>query len=293
MIEIIYNPVSGGNQKSRRTAEKVSQYLEAKGVPSVLRISEGPGHATELAKKAVQSGADAVAAVGGDGTVSETACGLVYTNCPLLIIPAGTGNDFCKSVSIPSDPIQAAELFFNGRQTVIDMGQINERYFINEVGAGFDVDVLRYSTKYKKHMSGLLPYLFGVFEALLKYHTFPLEMVNESGIAKTEDATVFSAANGKWIGGGINIAPEAEVTDGLLDFTVVRPIQKNRLPSRLAGLLKGKVLHFPETEHVKGLAYTISSPDLYVNIDGDIVRMETAVIRIVPKAIRIFCPVPQ
>ena len=293
MIEIIYNPISGNNRKSRRTAEKVSEFFGSRGVPSVIRTTEYPGHATVLAKNAVESGADAVAAVGGDGTASETACGLVHTDCPLLIVPAGTGNDFRKSVSIPSDPLKAAELYFSGRQTAIDIGQINDRYFINEVGAGFDVDVLRHSVKYKKHLNGLLPYLFGVLDALRQYHTLQLEMVDENGVSKTEDATVFSAANGKWIGGGIKISPEAEVADGLLDFTVVNAIQKNRLPSRLAGLLKGNVLHFPETTHTKGRGFVISAPDMYVNIDGDVVRMNCAVIRVVPKAIRIFCPVSQ
>ncbi len=290
MVEIIYNPVSGKKGKTKELAEAFARLAEKEGFSCNIHPSERPGHATDLARQAAQKGAEAVAAVGGDGTVSEVACGLVHTSCPLLIIPSGTGNDFCKSADIPLDPMKAAALFFTGRPVPVDMGQINDRYFINEVGAGLDVDVLRNSLKYKKKLHGLLPYLLGVFEAVAKYRTFPLTIKSESGLERTEDATVFSAANGGFIGGGIRISPQASICDGSLDFTVVKRLSKGRLLPRLVGLLRGKVLGFPETVHDKGCACTISSRNMYVNIDGDIVQMDLAVIHLVPNALLLYRP---
>ncbi len=290
MISIICNPVSGSAEKTRRVCGEIGRILSQRGRDHRIVYTDAPGHASALASKAVGDGCDTVISMGGDGTVSEIAGALAGKDTAMAIIPTGTGNDYCKTLKIPPDPLKALEVFLREPARRTDAGLINGRVFVNEIGTGFDVDVLRRSAGFRKHMNGLFPYLLGVLSALAHYRTYPVSIKTDTGLESEEDLTVFSVALGKIIGGGIPIAPEAVPYDGLFDVSGIRKIQKTKLPVRLLGLMRGKILSFPETFSLRAKSVVFSAPDMFVNVDGEIIEMEKAEVSILPGALRIHRP---
>ncbi|MBR6705821.1 MAG: diacylglycerol kinase family lipid kinase [Clostridia bacterium] len=290
MIAIICNPVSGNAEKTRRICGEVGRILSQRGLDYQVIYSDGPGRASSLTAEAVGNGCDTVIAMGGDGTVSEIAGALAGKDAAMAIIPTGTGNDYCKTLKIPLDPMKALEVFMREPARRTDAGMINGRIFVNEIGTGFDVDVLRRSEGYRKHMNGLLPYLLGVLSALIHYKTYRVTLKTDSGTELEEELTVFSVALGKIIGGGIPIAPKAIPYDGLFDVSGVRRIKKSKLPLRLLGLMKGKILDFPETFSLRAKSVVFRAPGMFVNVDGEILEMEKAEVSILPGALRIHRP---
>ena len=158
----ILNPVAG-NGFSVQTMEKIETALREKKREYRVFRTERPMHASEIAEELGRNDeVRAVASVGGDGTAFETANGLQETGKPMGIIPAGTGNDFIKSIGIPKDPMKALERFLYGDIVPIDMGKLNTGNFLNVCGTGFDVTVLDYAESLKKKYRGLTPYFLAM-----------------------------------------------------------------------------------------------------------------------------------
>ena len=286
MIAIICNPTAG-NGRGKKEGLKINETLRKRGRECRLLLTEYPGHATALAKKAWEDGAELVLSVGGDGTAYEVASGLLGSAVPLGIIPAGTGNDFVKTIGVPMQPEKALEHVLSHPAKKTDVGEMNGKMFLNEIGTGFDVSVLDYAAKAKKYCRGLLPYLYGVVKTLFRFRSIPITFSVDGGESVTLDAFVAGAANGGMIGGGIPIAPEATVDDGLLDVVIVEKVERKKLISRLIGLMQGKILSFPETRFFRASSVSFSAPDMRVNVDGEIVREETVSARILPGALMI------
>lgn len=284
MIELIVNPTAG-NGRSMATCEAVIARLKELGVEHVLHQTSHPGHATEIARDAAARGADTVVAIGGDGTVTETAAGLNGSRTALGIIPSGTGNDFIKSAAIPTEWQKALDLILNRPARPVNSGVINNRFFINVCGTGLDVCALDYAEKAKKVVHGILPYLYGVLCAIFTYN--PVQMHIEIGDDLVMDGKymVCSIANGRFFGGGIPIAPQAALTDGMLDVLVVDAVPRWKLPAYLVMLLMGKltkckVAHSFLTTHCK-----LSCSGMRLNLDGEIIPMKSAEFTCQPDAL--------
>ena len=250
-------------------------------------MTKAPGHATELAYAAAQSGAETVLAIGGDGTAVEVARGLIGTPAALGVIPAGTGNDFIKTLGLPKDPLAALDFVLAHPARDTDVGDVNGRLFLNEIGTGFDVTVLDFAQKAKRFCRGLLPYLYGVIRTLFHFRGIQLSYAMDGGEMVTKDVFVIAVANGGVIGGGIPIAPEAQADDGLLDVVVVNKIRSRNLPARLIGLMRGKILSFPETQFIRAKKVFFSADKMRVNIDGEVTDEASVETRLLPKALRI------
>ncbi|MBR4361090.1 MAG: diacylglycerol kinase family lipid kinase [Clostridia bacterium] len=284
MIYAICNPTAGSG-RGEKIGHKIQAILDSERIPCLLRMTERPGHATELARQARDAQAETVLAIGGDGTAFEVARGLVGSDTPLGVIPAGTGNDFVKTIGVPQDPESALEYVLASEPQKTDVGEINGEMFLNEIGTGFDVSVLDYAAKAKKYCRGLLPYLYGVMQTLFRFHAVPITCSVDGGPAVTRDAFVVGVANGRWIGGGIGIAPDARADDGLLDVVIVDKISRRKLLNRLIGLMKGKILTFPETHFVRASQVAFSAPAMRVNVDGEILAMPSVQARVLPGAL--------
>lgn len=285
MIYAICNPIAG-NGRGEKTGVQIEKTLREKGIPCKLLFTKAPGHATELARAGCEE-ADTILAVGGDGTALEVARGMMNARCALGIVPAGTGNDFVKTLGVPMDPMQALDYILSHPAQKTDAGEINGRMFLNEIGTGFDVSVLDWAAKAKKYCRGLLPYLYGVVQTLFRFHSIPITYSVDGGPAVTRDAFVVGAANGRMIGGGIPIAPEARADDGKLDVVVVGKIRRRDLPARLVGLMRGKILSFPETRYFRAETVTFSAPGMRVNVDGEIIPEKNVSARALPGALLI------
>ncbi len=288
-IHVICNPASG-NGTGRVILQKTEAYLKERDIPAVIHETARPLHAIELAKKAVSDGAETVIAIGGDGTLHEVAQILAGTDTALGIIPAGTGNDFVKTVGVPMVPEKAIDLIINGTPKAVDTVRINDRLFLNECGCGFDVMVLDYADKAKKLVKGILPYLYGVLQTIFHFKDIHVTLSIDDEPAQERDILVLAVGNGRFIGGGIPIAPNAVPNDGLLDVLVVRGMTKPRMLSVLPGLLKGKIETFPETVHRYARKVHLEGSKIRINIDGEIVSMNQADIEVMPSSLLVFRP---
>ncbi len=286
MLYSIYNPAAGSGL-GKKIGQQTEEMLKSKSLPVQTVMTSHPGHATELAKQAAQSHAKTAIAIGGDGTALEVARGLMGTETALGIIPAGTGNDFRKTLGIDASPEKALQTILEKEAKPTDVGLLNGQLFLNEIGTGFDVAVLDYAQKAKKYCRGLLPYLFGVLRALFTFRPIPVSYKIDDQEAEKKDVFVIAAANGGIIGGGIVIAPDAKVDDGLMDIIIVDRIKWYKLPLRLIGLLQGKILTFPETHFTRASQLSFSAPDMRLNVDGEIVTASEAVVEIQPGALKI------
>lgn len=286
MIYAICNPTAG-NSRGRKIGQEIEKRLLEQHYACHLEMTKAPGHATELAYAAAQSGVETVLAIGGDGTAVEVARGLIGTPAALGVIPAGTGNDFIKTLGLPKDPLAALDFVLAHPARDTDVGDVNGRLFLNEIGTGFDVTVLDFAQKAKRLCRGLLPYLYGVIRTLFHFRGIQLSYAMDGGEMITKDVFVIAVANGGVIGGGIPIAPEAQADDGLLDVVVVNKIRSRNLPARLIGLMRGKILSFPETQFIRAKKVFFSADKMRVNIDGEVTDEASVEARLLPKALRI------
>ncbi|MBR2661194.1 MAG: diacylglycerol kinase family lipid kinase [Clostridia bacterium] len=284
----IVNPAAGTGF-SLSVMQKLEEKLSADNVEYRIFQTEKPGHATQIAAElASDPDAAAVVSVGGDGTAGEVAAGLTGTGKTMGIIPAGTGNDFIKSAGIPNDPSAALQLILSGEARPIDTGTVNDRFFLNVCGTGFDVTVLDYAESEKEKHRGLTPYFLGLIKAIFHYKSVRLT-VTADGEEETGEYLICSIANGRFIGGGIPICPAADIRDGLLDLVLIRGIGRWQIPFHLPGLMLSRALKFRITRHRKVKRVLIEGKDLRINIDGDIVSLSSVDFRINPASLHLIC----
>lgn len=273
MIAVIVNPIAGAGL-AKTIGEKVEAELTRRNIDHQLLFTAFPGHATQLAKEAAAQGATTVMSVGGDGTLSETAAGLVHTQTALGIIPAGTGNDFIKVIHTPAKWLEALDFILKTPARPVDTGMMNERFFLNVCGAGFDVMVLDYALIAKKRVQGIWPYLYGVIRSIRNFK--PFEMHVTIGDDKDLNAKLMlcTIANGRFIGGGIPIMPASEVDDGLLDILTVDAVPAWKIPFYLPALMTGKLMNKKIAHHYRATKCSLSSPHMRLNLDGEIFPIE-------------------
>ncbi len=273
MIELIVNPVAG-NGRARQTGEQAAAYLRERDVEFVTKLTNHPGHATDLARDAAGRGVDTVIALGGDGTVTETAQGLRHTATALGIAPAGTGNDFIKSVGTPKNWKDALDFILTHPARPVNTGVMNDRFFMNVCGAGFDVMVLDYALDAKKRLSGIWPYLYGVIRAIKTFKPFQMHIEVDENTVLDGKYMICSIANGRYIGGGIPIAPLADVTDGVFDVFVVDAVPRWKIPFYLPSLMMGKLYKHKIAHRYLSPACALASPGMRLNLDGEILPIE-------------------
>lgn len=287
MLTFIVNPQAGTGY-ALKVEGIIRDELGRRGIEANFVRTEAPGHATELARQAAaQNGCTGVVSVGGDGTAFEVACGLLGGNVPLGIMPAGTGNDFVKAVSIPKKPLEALEIILSREARHVDVGVFNDQLFLNVAGTGFDVTVLDYTLAAKKYVRGILPYLIGLVRAITRYKPVHLRLTAD-GVTEERDVLICSVANGRFFGGGFPICPDAQPDDGLFDLVVVENKPRWMIPFYLPGLLMGKVLQWPFTTHRRVSSVQIESQGMRFNADGEIFSLDAVDIHIQHDELKLF-----
>lgn len=173
MRMLIVNPIAGCGY-ALKVMEQVQSVLTARNLPFRVMRTEYPGYAAKLAQEAVEMGCEAVYVIGGDGTFSEVARGLAGSGIPIGLIPAGTGNDFVKTLGTPKEPMAALDFILSHEPRPCDAIDLNGQMFLNVAGAGFDVTVLENVADFGGKIRGLLPYLIGLIRAIWKHQ--PLQL---------------------------------------------------------------------------------------------------------------------
>lgn len=186
-----------------------------------VRLTEGPAHATALAREAVEDEAALVLAAGGDGTVNEVAAALVGSGVPLGIVPVGSGNGLARALRIPLRPDRALAALEGGVARRMDVGQINGKPFLNVAGVGFDAFV-----GWAFHKAGKKGGRRGVFTyvrmslRLLSLYSAPVVRLEAGGVTLDARPFVMAFANGPQYGAGAVLNPGAKLNDGRLEVVL-------------------------------------------------------------------------
>ena len=287
MLTFIVNPTAG-NGYALKIEQQVQAEMARRGLACQFVRTEHPGHATDLAKAASSTnGCTGVIAIGGDGTAYEVACGLMNTGVPMGIIPAGTGNDFIKTVSIPKKPMEALEFILTHDARPVDVGGLNDRLFLNVCGTGFDVTVLDYTLAAKKYCRGLLPYLIGLIRGIAHYKPVYVRFTVD-GHTEEREVLICSIANGRYFGGGIAICPEATADDGLLDLVIAEHQPRWKLPFLVPSLLMGRIDKFSFTTHKRCKTVELYSKGMRLNADGEVSEMDEAKFSVLQGAMTLY-----
>ena len=216
-IYAIINPISGVSSKGR-VSEIISSRCIEKGVSVNIIYTEYAGHAAEITRRAVADGVDCVIAVGGDGTVNEVAKNLIHSDVVLGIIPKGSGNGLARELNVPMDAKGAVDVIFSGNMTTIDACKANEDIFFCTCGVGFDATISAEFAR-EKHR-GSLTYIKNVIEKYLSYKPEVYELILDD-CTITEKAFLIACANASQYGNNAYIAPNADISDGQMDITIL------------------------------------------------------------------------
>ena len=263
----IVNPIAGPRD-NLKFWEKLEKYLAEKDIKLKVKFTKRSGHATRLAEKRLAKKKEAIiVSLGGDGTFNEVASALVNQNTRLAHIPRGSGNGLARMLKIPYSAKKVADYLVCGKAYKIDAGKIDDRYFFCTAGFGFDALIAHhFSTSSSR---GLKSYIFYTLKSFFRYKGVEadFELNGEKYSGRFFTVTI---ANANQFGNNAFIAPKAEVNDGWLDVTMIRPFPKILTPF-VALALFGKWLHkfsFVETRRVKNINInSVSSP--YFHRDGD------------------------
>ena len=226
-IVFIVNPKSG-TQGKKAILKWIDERIDRAVYDYSIVNTEYAGHATQLAAAAARDGVNVVVAIGGDGTVNEIARSLVHSQTVLGIIPCGSGNGLARHLRIPMEPKAAIDLINKGYQLTIDYGKINNIPFFCTCGVGFDAFVcLKFADSGKR---GLLTYLENTLHESLNYQPETYEIENDEGTVKYK-AFLIACGNASQYGNNAYITPQASLTDGLMDITIMEPFTVLDVPS--------------------------------------------------------------
>jgi YegS/Rv2252/BmrU family lipid kinase len=228
---VIVNPRSGGGLDARRWAKLVGPITEGLG-PFDTRFTERPGHAVQIAREEAETGRALVVAVGGDGTISEVAGGLIDAGgrCALGIIPRGTGGDFCRLLEVPSDPVQAARRIAEGTVRRIDAGRVTftrpdgseeTRWFVNVASFGFSSVVAERANQSQKRLGAKMAFLGAIAATVASYDHAEVSMSIDGGPRERSTLLLAAVGNGRFFGGGMKVCPGAGLDDGVLDLVIL------------------------------------------------------------------------
>ena len=226
-IIFVVNPISG-TQSKKAILKWIDERMDRSVYDYSIVRTEYAGHATQIAASAVEDKVDVVVAIGGDGTINEIARALVHSETALGIIPCGSGNGLARHLRIPMEPKAAIDIINQGNRLCIDYGKINNIPFFCTCGVGFDAFVsLKFADSGKR---GLLTYLENTLHESLTYRPETYEIENEEGTMKYK-AWMIACGNASQYGNNAYIAPQASLTDGLMDITIMEPFTVLDVPS--------------------------------------------------------------
>jgi diacylglycerol kinase (ATP) len=288
-VTIIINPISGGAspEQARARAQLASAVVDRHGDPAEVFVTEGRGHAKELAKAAVRRGARLVISWGGDGTLNEVASALAFQDVPLGLVPAGSGNGFARELGVNRRPEQAIADAIRAEPRAIDLGEVDDRLFVNVAGFGFDAYVAAEFDK-RGARRGFAGYVAITARALFTYIPQSYTITTAEG-CKASRAVLVTVANSAQFGNGARIAPRALLDDGLLDLVVVEERARWRTVCHVPRLFDGTVERMPGCSicHIQRATIESDQPLLF-HVDGEPVQGGKQVgVRVHPAALRV------
>ncbi len=287
-IAFIINPIAGGKNKFH-FSQTIEKNLDLSKFEYQIIQTERVNHAFDLTKIAIQEGAQIVVAVGGDGTINEIAAALVGTQTKLAIIPFGSGNGLARALKIPMNTSKALSIINQTNSDLIDVAKLNDNFFFNMSGLGFDAHISHVFSKDKKR--GLLGYIKATFRELKNYQSENYQ-INIDGKLINERAFILSIANSSQYGNEAHIAPRAQLHDGLLDLIIVKPFPLILMPIMAFRLFTKSADRSKYLISLQGKSIQISNnKKSVIHLDGEAKLINESInISIQPLALNVIVP---
>ena len=286
-LVVVANPAAG-HGRAGRLIGKVTTGLHRLRVPHEIRIAESGTDLERLARVAAEGGARIVAALGGDGTASLAANGILGTGAALAALPAGTGDDFAKSIGVGKLDT-AVELLANPKIVDLDVIEVttgaDKRSFVNIAGAGFDSEVNETANGMKVNLGPTGTYIVALLKTLSRYSpaAFTIQVDDER---MELDAMLVEVGSGRWTGGGMKVLPNAVMNDGLLDVCIVEALSKPAFLRAFPRVFFGSHTTHPKVRMWTGTRVQVEADRrVLVYADGELVGSLPAIFEVRPAAL--------
>jgi diacylglycerol kinase (ATP) len=288
---IILNPSAGSVRDLDDIAARLARLPNAE-----VRLTNKPGSAARFARTAIGKGRETIIAAGGDGTLNEVINGIGENlgAARVGLLPLGTGNDFARSLSLPVDLEAAIDVILAGETRAVDLVRVTSddvRYFVNVSAGGFSGLVDEKLTPEMKKTWGPLAYLRSAAAALPELRAYRTTLAFDNAESLMLELYNVVVANGRYVAGGMLIAPEASIDDGLLDVVLIPKRPAPELALVVAQIALGTHLSSDAVIHRRAAKLTVNSkPGMWFNVDGELVGNEPATFEVVPRALRFIAP---
>jgi YegS/Rv2252/BmrU family lipid kinase len=287
---LIVNPAAGGG-RAGRAAPAVLGELRQRGLAVERADTRDLDHARALALRAAQGGQIAVA-LGGDGLVGALADALRAVPGALLgVLPGGRGNDLARVLGIPLEPLAACATIAGGSARSLDLGEVDGRTFVGIASAGFDSEANRIANAAPARLGNLV-YAYGALRALASWRParFAIEL-HPSGERVGFTGYTVAAASSRAYGGGMLLAPDADLQDGLLDVVLIEAVSRPRFLASLPRVFKGTHVRLPDVRVLRAAEVSIEADRPFaLYADGDPIAQLPARVRALPGAVQVLVP---
>lgn len=286
-LTLLVNPASA-HGRALKLLPVVEQELDERRIPFRVERTRGLEDGVERALRAVEAN-EVPVVISGDGLVGAIGGAMAGSETPLGIIPGGRGNDLARVLGIPDDPVAAVAVLAAGESRRIDVGEANGQRFLGIISVGFDSECNRLANEVKIIRSNLV-YVYSLFRTLLTWKPARFTIRSESERVRTSGYSI-SVANNSTFGGGMRIAPEAELDDGLLDVITVGEVGKLRFVANLRKVFNGTHIDDEQVSMFRAARVEISASRPFpVYADGEHLTELPVSVRVLPRALSVLAP---
>ena len=298
MLAVIFNPAAG---RGRISSDELKMRLKrhANGRAFEIYSTSAAENAATLARRAIENGAQIIAAAGGDGTLGEVTNAVHGSGARLGVLPLGTGNDFARTLGIGTDLELASATLFGNNCRVIDAGRATlageSRLFLNVAGCGFDAKVARRINTARghffwRHWKGVAAYMAATALELRQLRAARLRLDLDGEIVDTR-ALLCAIANARSYGGGMKVAPAASLDDGLFDICLIKEASRTEFARAFPSVFRGEHVEHPRVEMFRARRVEVWCDRLWpVLVDGEVCGTTPLTLEIVPRALQIMAP---
>ena len=304
---LIVNPAAGDGTASR-VLPTIERQLREHGVTFDLVTTERPWHAVELVQRAVRDGIEIVVAVGGDGTANEVINGLMRAKqagegtAALGVLCVGRGNDLAFGAGVPHTLDEECMTLAEDFRRTIDVGRVEgdalseSRFFGNGVGIGFDA-VVGFEAAKLKRLRGFLGYFVAALKTIFLYYRAPLTRIEYEGQTIDQRSLMVSIMNGRRLGGGFMMAPDARIDDGRFDLCIASQLSRPGILALIPRFMKGTQASRPSIKTGRTARITVTALDgvLPAHADGETLCTEgkRLTMEVLPRQIEVLCRRPE
>jgi YegS/Rv2252/BmrU family lipid kinase len=288
-LVLLVNPHSAGG-KTLSLLPRVEQALDARRAVFRVQRTKGLEHGTEQALRAVEAG-ELPVVMSGDGLLGAVGGAMAGSETPLGIVPGGRGNDLARVLGVPTDPEGAVAALFAGHSRRIDVGEANGKRFLGIVSVGFDSECNRRANEVKLIRSNLV-YVYSLFRTLAGWKPARFTIRVDDERTRLSGYSV-SVANNSTFGGGMRIAPGADLEDGLFDVIAIGEVGKLRFLANLPKVFKGTHVDGEDVQVFRASHLELSASRPFpVYADGEHLTDLPASLRVLPGALSVLTPAP-